>query len=240
VIAQQIYDTAEARLKGSEANYSAALEGIRNQAAQIDNLRAQLALARKKVADTIVRAPFEGTVRARMVEIGQYIKEQGSTMSITIMNPLKLRASIPERWIPYVAPGARVELSVEAYEQKFPGKVARVARAVDPQSRTFVIEAEVDNAGERLRPGLFVRAALLTSKTESILRVPAAAVVSYYGVQKIYLLEGGQIREQVVKLGDRFGDTIEVTEGLTPGATIATSELSKIHQGSRVETKKEN
>jgi RND family efflux transporter MFP subunit len=213
---------------------------VRNQVAQLDNLRAQLALARKKAADTIVRAPFDGTVRARMVEIGQYIKEQGPTFSITTMNPLKLRAGIPEHWFPFVAAGARVELTVEAYEDSFPGRVARVARAVDPQSRTFSIEAEVNNPGERLRPGLFARAALVTSKVDAIVRVPAKAVISYYGVQKVYALENGRIRERMVKLGDRFGDVIEVTEGLTPGTWIAISELTKIHEGSRVEIKKEN
>jgi multidrug efflux pump subunit AcrA (membrane-fusion protein) len=240
VIAQQVYDTAEARLKASEASYTSALEGVRNLEAQVENLRAQLALARKKVSDTIVRAPFDGTVRARMVEVGQYIKEQGPIMSITSMNPLKLRAGIPEHWFPYVAAGARVEITVEAYAEKFQGRVARVARSVDPQSRTFSIEAEVDNPGERLRPGLFARAVLITSKVDSVLHVPASAVISYYGVQKIYAIENGQIRELVVKLGDRFGDVIEVTDGLTSGTWIAATELTRIHQGVRVEIRKES
>jgi membrane fusion protein (multidrug efflux system) len=240
VSAQQVYDTAESRYKVAEANYAAALEGERNLVAQVENLRVQLALARKKVADTVVRAPFEGAVRARMVEIGQYVKEQGPIMSITTMSPLKMRAGIPEHWFPYVSIGARIELAVEAYSEKFQGKVARVSRAVDPQSRTFSIEAEVNNPGERLRPGLFARAVLITSKTDSVLRVPAGAIISYYGVQKVCVIENGQIREQVVKLGDRAGDVIEVTEGLQPGAWIAITELTKIHQGSRVEVREES
>jgi RND family efflux transporter MFP subunit len=240
VVARQVYDSAEARYKAAEASYTSALEGVRNLIAQVENLRAQLNLARKKVADTVVRAPFGGAVRARMVEIGQYVKEQGAIMSLTDTNPLKMRASIPELWFPYVATGAKVELTVEAYADKFPGCVARVSRAVDPQSRTFPIEAEVDNSAERLRPGLFARAVLYTSRTDSVLRVPADAVISYYGVQKIYAIKDSQIVEKVVKLGDRFGDTIEVTEGLESGTWIATSELTRIQQGSRVEIRKEN
>ena len=240
VSAQQVYDTAESRLKVAEANYTTALEGVGNLIAQVDNLRVQLALARKKLADTLIHAPFDGAVRARQVEIGQYIKEQGPVMSITTMNPLKLRAAIPEQWFPYVAPGVRVELVVEAYRDTFQGRVARVARTIDPQSRTFSIEAEIDNSNQRLRPGLFARAVLTTSRTDTILRVPASAVISYYGIQKVYLIENQQIREQVVKLGDRAGDVIEVLEGLTPGAWIAASELTRIHQGSRVEIRKES
>jgi RND family efflux transporter MFP subunit len=240
VVAKQVYDSAEARYKGAEANYTSALEGVRNLIAQVENLRVQLALARKKVADASVRAPFGGTIRARMVEMGQYVKEQGSIVSITDTNPLKMRAGIPEQWFPYVTVGARIEFRVEAYPEKFPGRVSRISRSIDPQSRTFAIEAEVDNTAERLRPGLFARAELLTSRTESVLRVPASAVISYYGVQKIYAIENSQIVEKVVKLGDRFGDVIEVTEGLTSGAWIATTQLTKIQQGSRVEVRKES
>jgi len=240
VAARQVYDVAEARLKASEANHTSALEGVNNLVAQVENLRAQLAIARKKVADAVIRAPFDGAVRTRMVEVGQYIKEQGPVMSITAMNPLKLRASIPEQWFPYVSIGARVALVVEAYNETFQGRVARLARAVDPQTRTFVIEAEVNNPGERLRPGLFARANLTTSRMDAVVRVPASAVISYYGVQKVYTVENSRIVEQVIKLGDRFGDFIEVVEGLKPGAWIATTGLTKIQQGSRVETVKGN
>jgi HlyD family secretion protein len=117
--------------------------------------------------------------------------------------------------------------------------VTRVARAVDPQSRTFTIEAVVDNSHGKLRPGLFARAVLTTSKVDSVIRVPATAVISYYGVQKIYAIENGRIQERVVKLGDRSGDFIEITQGLKSGDWIAISELTRIRQGSRVQVKEE-
>jgi multidrug efflux pump subunit AcrA (membrane-fusion protein) len=239
VSSKALYDTAQARLGVAEANYASALEQVRNLQAQLSNLRAQLALAEKKVGDAIIRASFAGTVRSRMVEVGQYLREQTPVMSIASTNPLKLRASVPERWFPFVREGAQVTLTVEAYPDRFAGRVVRVARAVDPQSRTFTIEAHVDNAQERLRPGLFARALLNTGKTDPVLQVPVQAVVSFYGVQKIYTIEGDKIAERVVKLGDRSGDTIEVTDGLKPGDLIATTELTRIRQGTRVRVKKE-
>ena len=71
------------------------------------------------------------------------------------------------------------------------------------------------------------------------MRVLAAAVISFYGVQKVFVIEDGAVREQVVQLGDRVGDSIEVTEGLVPGERIATTELTRIRQGSRVASKGE-
>lgn len=240
VLSKQVADTAEARYRAAEANYSAALETVRNLEAQVQNLRAQLALAEKKVADCTIHAPFAGSIARRLVEVGQYVKEQTPVMTIVSTNPLKLKASVPERWFPFVAPGARVDVRVEAYDDVFTGRVERVSQAVDAQSRTFAIEALVDNSAGRLRPGLFATATLFTSKFDTVLRVPADAVISFYGVQKVYAVEKGEIREVVVKLGDRTGDRIEVTEGLAPGTWIAVSELSRIRQGMRVQVKKES
>lgn len=233
------YDSAEARYQAAQANYTAAQDQVRNLLAQVENLRAQLALAKKKLADCIIRAPFTGSVKARLVEIGQYVREQTALMTITTLNPLKLLTSVPEQWFPYVSRGAPMELTVEAYANKFPCKVTRVSRAIDPQSRTFTIEALVDNSHGKLRPGLFARAVLTTSRIDSIFRVPAGAVISYYGVQKIYVVENGLIQERVVKLGDRSGDFIEITQGLNAGDRIATSELTRIQQGSHVQVQEE-
>jgi RND family efflux transporter MFP subunit len=240
VESKAVYDSAEARYQAAQANYTASQDQVRNLIAQVDNLRTQLALARKKLSDCTIRAPFAGTIKARLVEIGQYVREQTAVMSIATMNPLKLLTSVPEPWFPYVMPGAPMKLTVEAYADQFPCKVSRVSRAVDSQSRTFNIEALVDNSPGKLRPGLFARAILTTSKVDSVIRVPAAAVISFYGVQKIYTVEDEQIRERVVKLGDRAGDFIEVTQGLNAGDRIATSELARIHQGSRVQVKEGN
>ena len=240
VESKSAFDAAEARYQTSQANYSAAQDQVRNLFAQVDNLRTQLALAQKKLADCTIRAPFSGTVKSRLVEIGQYVREQTPIMSIASTHPLKLLASVPEAWFPYVAPGAAVQLTVEAYSDKFPCRVSRVSRAVDPQSRTFNIEGRVDNQHGRLQPGLFARATLTTSKVDSVVMVPAAAVISFYGVQKIYAVANGQIQERVVKLGDRAGSFIEVTQGLNAGESIATSELTKIHQGSRVQVKEKS
>jgi len=237
VLSKQLYDSAEARYRGAEADYSSALNTVRNYEAQVTNLRAQLAIARKNLADTSIRAPFTGTVRQRLVEVGQYVKEQTPVYSLAVVNPLKLRAQVPERWFPHVKAGSAVEVRVEAYPTEvFPGRVTRVAQAVDPQSRAFAVEAQVANPGVRLRPGLFANVSLLTTRTDAIIRVPASAVISFYGVQKVYRIENGQIKEQVVKLGDRFGDTIEITEGLTSGSVIAISELSRIRQGTKVQS----
>ena len=236
VVSQQAHDSAQARYEVTQAAYTATLEQARNLVARAENLRAQLLIARNSLADTRMRAPFAGTVRERMVEVGQYVREQTALISLATANPLKLRASIPERWFPYVQPGAPVELTVEAYPgETFSGSVTRVARAGVAETRSFSFEARVENPGERLRPGLFARGRLTTSQVDSVIRVPSSVVVSFYGVQKVYAVSDGVIREKVVKLGDQFGDRIEITEGLESGDSIATTNLARLREGISVQ-----
>ena len=240
VFSKQVVDASEARYKIAEANYAAALDTVRNLKAQVANMRAQLALAEKKVADCSSVLPLTVPWPNGSSEIGQYLREQSAVMSIVSTNPLKLHAEVPELWFPYVHAGALVELKVEAYPDTIQGRLARVSKAMDTESRTFSIEAEVDNSRERLRPGLFARAQIVTSRADDVIRVPASAVISFYGIQKVYVIEDGVIREAVVELGDRMGELIEVTDGLSSGDWIATSELSRIRQGSRIQVKKED
>jgi multidrug efflux pump subunit AcrA (membrane-fusion protein) len=240
VASRQVLDGAEARFRVAEADYSAALEEVRNLKAQIHSLQAQLEIALKSLADTRIRAPFGGTVRERRVEVGQYVKDQTPLIDIASTQPLKLRAEVPERWFPHVREGAAVEISVDAYPgEAFSGKVSRMSRSIDPGNRSFTIEATVDNRSDRLRPGLFARAFLTSSKVDSVVRIPADAVVSFYGVNKVYLIANETIEERVVMLGDRAGEAIEVTEGLAADVLVATSELARLRQGSRVVVKKE-
>lgn len=235
VLSQASYDSAEARERTSQANYSAALETARNLVARVDNLRAQLGIAEQDLADTRVAAPFAGTVRERLVEVGQYVRDQTALVSIASTNPLKLRADVPERFFPYVKAGAEVKVSVEAYAgESFSGRITRLAGAVNPQSRTFPVEARVDNGARRLRPGLFARAVLSTDKVDSMIRVPASVVLSFYGVQKVYAVESGAVKEKTVSLGDRYGDQIEIVTGLNPGEQIAISQMARLREGVKV------
>ncbi len=235
VLSQAAFDSAEARQRTSQANFSAALEQSRNLVARVDNLRAQLGLAEQDLANTRVKAPFAGTIRERLVEVGQFVREETPLVAIASTNPLKLRADVPERFFPHVKAGADVRVSVEAYSgETFSGKITRLAGAVNPQSRTFSVEARVENGARRLRPGLFARAILDTDQVDSIMRVPATAVLSFYGVQKVYVVESGAIKEKVVELGDRYGDKIEIIKGLNPGEQIAVSQMARLREGVKV------
>ncbi len=158
LLSQVDHDTAETRLKVMEANYQAAIDTVRSLKASLQDRRASFELAQKKLADAVVRAPVAGSVSERLVQPGEFIRENTPVVTIVQMNPLKLRTAVQERFAGVIKPGQPVRFAVEAFpNETFSGRVAYVSPAVDQATRTFAIEALVDNTDRRLKPGFFAK-----------------------------------------------------------------------------------
>jgi RND family efflux transporter MFP subunit len=119
---------------------------------------ASLALAQQHVADAVMRSPMTGVVSERRTDVGQRLGEAGVAFVIEQTAPLKLRFSIPERYLGELRTGRTVTARVDPYPgETFTGRIKTVGGVIDPATRTFFAEAEFANADGRLRPGLFAR-----------------------------------------------------------------------------------
>jgi len=232
---QQAVDQADAALKTAQANYRASIDQVRTLKAQIEQYRAALELAKKKLNDTVLRAPFAGDVQQRFISPGQYVKVQERAFSLVQTNPLRLRAEVAERFVRSIREGQEVKLSVEGLKDSFTARITRVSPAVTEQSRTLLVEAVVDNSRRLLRPGLFARALIVSDRMENVLLAPASAVINYYGINKVFSIAEGKVRERPVKLGDRFGENFEILDGIQRGELLATSNLEKLTVGTAVQ-----
>jgi membrane fusion protein, multidrug efflux system len=222
LIARGDYDEAEARAKAAEAAYQIARQNVENLRAQVAQRSAGLAFARKKLADTQIRAPFAGQVKQRLVTAGQYVKVQTPVMVIVNADPLRVRLQVPEKVAAYVAVGQPVTIRVEAYpDRAFEGKVSRINPSVDPQSRSFEVEALLENKEGALKPGFFAKATIASSRVDTAVLVPSEALRYRYGVYKVFTVASGTLKEKEVKVGDRRGDEVEVSEGLTARDAVA-------------------
>jgi RND family efflux transporter MFP subunit len=230
-------DTAETRVKVSEANLQAALDNVRSLKASLQDRRASYELAQKKLADAVIRAPVAGAVSERLVQPGEYIRENTPVVSIVQVNPLKLKTAIQEKHASVIRPGQGVEFNVEAFlDRKFKGKIAYVSPAVDQATRTFPVEALVENTDRVLKPGFFAKGVVLTKVDENVLAVPEDAVSTLAGVSTVYIIENGKARQQQVTLGAHQEKLVEVTAGLKGDETLATSNLSQLATGVSVRT----
>jgi membrane fusion protein (multidrug efflux system) len=218
-----------------EANYEAAVDNVRSLKATLQDRRAAYELAQKKLSDAAIKAPVAGTVSERLVQPGEYIREDTQIATIVQMQPLKLRTAVQEKFAGLVTPGQAVQFYVEAFPgTAFDGKVAYVSPAVDQATRTFAIEALVDNKTRRLKPGFFAKGELATQLDDNVLAVPDDAVSTMAGVSTVYVMAGDKIRSQIVTLGVHQGGLWEIADGLKGSETLAASNLSELANGTAV------
>jgi len=230
-------DTAETRLKVSEANYEAAIDTVRSLKASLQDRRASYELAQKKVADAVVRAPVAGSVSERLVQPGEFIRENTPVATIVQMNPLKLKTAIQEKNAGVISVGQSVDFVVEAFlNRTFHGKVAYVSPAVDQATRTFPVEVLVDNPDRVLKPGFFAKGTVLTHLDDTVVAAPDDAVSTMAGVSTVYVIEDGKARQQVVTLGARQDKVIEIVDGLKGNEVVATSNVNQLATGTKVRT----
>jgi RND family efflux transporter MFP subunit len=237
LLPQSDLDTAETKVKVTEANYQSALETVQSLKATLQDRRQAVELAEKKLADTDIRASIGGQIAERYVQQGEYIRENTAVVSIVQMNPLKIKTAIQERYAGQVRPGLPVEFAVESVPgQKFLGQVAYVSPSVDTATRTFVVEVRVDNSNRQLKPGFFAKGVIYSHRDENVMAVPDDAVSTLAGVSNVYVVEGGKARQQAVLLGTRVGDLYEVLSGLKGDEILASSNLTLLATGVRVKS----
>jgi membrane fusion protein (multidrug efflux system) len=191
------------------------------------------------VADAVVRAPVAGSVSERLVQPGEFIRENTAVATIVQMNPLKLKTAIQERHAGLIRPGQTVEFVVEAFpERKFTGKIAYVSPAVDQATRTFPVEALVDNPDRQLKPGFFAKGVAHTQLDQNVLAAPEATISTLAGVSTVYVVEEGKVRQQQVTLGTKQGELIEIVNGLKGEETLAASNLNQLATGVSIQESK--
>ena len=216
----------QSELEVAEANYEIAfnrhleaLEDIRQRQGVLQQRRVEVEIARQQLADTRLHAPFDGVVQERKASPGEFLNLAAPVVTLVRVDPLRLRLEVPERSAPLVRAGQAVRLLVEGDTNRYSGQLSRLSAAVTEQSRMFTVEADVPNNGS-LRPGTFVRAEIVVAEQEPTLAVPAAALLTFAGIEKIFLVKDGKAVEKNVSTGRRGGGFIEVAVGLKPGYTV--------------------
>ena len=220
LIARAQDDAAEANLGVAEGRYHDAIEEVRNRQATLTQRRSELELARQQLVDTTLVSPFDGAVSARQAAVGEYLAAGAPVATLVRTHPLRLRLPVPEREAVGVRVGHSVRLSVEGDATVYQGKVVRLSPIVQEQNRTLLVEAEVPNPNAVLKPGAFARAEIVTEGSQPVIRIPAASLVTFAGIEKVLAVRQGKIVEIRVQTGRRANDSIEVVTGLKAGETL--------------------
>lgn len=215
-------DVAEAQLHEAEA--------------RAEEASARHDLAKKRMSDTVVKAPISGEVSRRFVSTGESVKDKSQMFTVVSTGTLKFKGTVAESAVPRIRTGQQVLVSVEAFKDKtFKGRLSRISPALDTQTRTLEIEAEVPNSGGVLKPGFFAKGMVLTQKEQGVPFVTEEAVYSFVGINKVFLINGDTAKELSVTRGVKEGQMIEIIGApLKSGDTVAASNLQNLYDGAKV------
>jgi multidrug efflux pump subunit AcrA (membrane-fusion protein) len=232
LISRQALEDAQTALQSKQATYESALQNARNLRASIQASEAAMKLAGRNVRDTEIRAPFDGYVERRLVNLGELVKSQMPVMAIVRLDPLKVTGEIPEKMAPWIADGRSVELHVDAYpDRTFTGKLSRISPAVNSSTRAFPFEAVVPNAEAVLKPGTFARVHLESGKIDDVLTLPYKALQYRYGTARAFVVSGDRLAAKELQTGERLGDRIEVTSGVKEGDRVVVTDVDTLTDG---------
>ncbi len=236
LVPRQALDDAETALQSKKASYDASLQTAKNLRASIQASEATMKLADRQFRDTQIRAPFDGYVEKRLVNLGELVKAQMPVIAVVRVDPLKVIAEIPEKMAPWIKDGQPVELHVDAYPQRtFEGKVSRISPAVNTATRAFPFEALVPNRDAVLKPGTFARVHIESGREDQVLTLPYSALQYRYGVNRVFVVDNDKLTVRELKVGDRLDERIEILAGVKAGDRVAVTDVEKLVDGAKVD-----
>ncbi len=217
----------------SKAEYDAAEARYKESVAQADNIRSIIA---KKT----VRAPFDGRLGIRMVNIGSDLNSGSPIVSLQAVDPIYVNFQIPQRSLSSLQKGLQVRLTTDAVPNAtFNGLLTAISPEVDVSTRSVRVQATLENTGGKLLPGMYAKVQVVLPEVKRVLAVPATAI-SYatYGDSIFKIVEndeGALIAEQsFVRLGEARGDFVEILAGVEAGDRIVTTGVFKLLNGAAV------
>jgi RND family efflux transporter MFP subunit len=228
-LTRQQGDNDRLTLAAQQAAVGMAQSNIAAQEAQIRILEQEKAYQR-------VVAPFDGVITQRNVDNGSLVQSQ-STFMYTVMHPDVIRTQlyVPQDAAFGVAPGVDAVVHVpEISNRSFPGKVTRIASALQPGSRTLLTEVDVPNSDGALSPGIYCTVELYIPRKTPSMIIPADAVVFDENGQHVAVVENGTVHLQKIVVARDFGTEVEVHDGVRPGDQVILNPMVNLAEGSKV------
>ncbi len=250
-VEQAELESAEASVALAEIEFARAEKLVEREASpqsQLDRTRAELRQARAAVATLqavldkkTIRAPFDGTIGIRMVNVGQLVSPGTGLVGLQNLNTLEVGFDLPQNTLRLVKEGMRIEVRPEfnggdVYE----GELIAIDPSVDARSRSLHLLGRIPNEANELRPGMFVRVRLILNDQREVLVVPNTAVLAAAFGNSVYTLvkdeDSGHLvaRQQFVRTGERRGDFVEIIEGLEADDRVVSAGAFKLRNNSRV------
>jgi membrane fusion protein (multidrug efflux system) len=214
---------------------------VETDAATLKSARAQVAEQQALLNKKLVRAPFEGRLGIRAVDLGQYVNAGAKLVTLQALDPVYVDFYAPQKSLGKIALKQKIILKTDAFQgQEFPGEVSSIDPKVDPATRNVQVRATVRNPKQSLLPGMFATVVLASGGPQRFLTLPQTAV-SYnpYG-DTVFVVEESKGKDEKLALvaqqrfvttGETRGDQVAILSGIKEGDTVVTAGQIKLRSG---------
>jgi RND family efflux transporter MFP subunit len=201
----------------------------------VERAKAGLDLAREKLTKTKIFAPMAGSVNEKKTTEGNYIRNGTPLVSLIRTDQLKLLFSVAEKDAGGIREGQEIVFTVDSSPgREFRGRLKTIYPSIDEKTRSLQAEAVVANSEKMLKPGLFARVTLYTGSSRDTVVVPINAILYDNASTKLFVVEGDKAKERPVKTGRKYGEFMEITEGLKEKETVVTVGQNNLMEGVQV------
>jgi membrane fusion protein (multidrug efflux system) len=261
LLLRQDTSSEEAQLPGAEASLTLAVSNLSRaksliaedmiSRSQLDTTQANFQQAqaaadnlRTQIAKKTIRAPFSGRLGIRLVNLGQSLREGDAIVSLQTLSPIYVDFQLPQQNLNQVRQGLPVRVTADVLaDRELTGKITAINPQVNAATRSIGVQATLQNAEELLRPGMFVSAEVLLPKLQTVLSVPATAVLYAPFGDSVFIVEEKKtddgkkhlaLRQQFVRLGEKRGDFVSVLSGVSAGESVVSTGVFKFRNGQEV------
>ncbi|MBQ4519532.1 MAG: efflux RND transporter periplasmic adaptor subunit [Bacteroidaceae bacterium] len=195
------------------------------------SLKADIELMKENIAQTELRAPFDGIIGLRQVSEGSYASTGTVVATLTKITPLKIEFAVPERYASVIKPGMNLTFNMDGHLESFPARIYATESKVDRITHTLPVRALYANSRGELLPGRFTNIHLKAQEISDAIAIPTEAIVPEMGVDKVFLYKNGKAQPTAITKGIRNEARVQVLTGLDYGDTIITSGTMQLRTG---------
>lgn len=200
-------------------------------ATELQSLQADILLVEARIAETELRAPFDGIIALRMISEGAFTNTQTKIVRLIKNSPLKIEFAVNERYADELKPGFPITFKVTGNSKEFNASVYAVDPKIDISTRTIIARALYPNLNNELKPGRYASTTALLSKIENAVSIPTEAIIPEMEGEKVFIYKNGKAEQVRVTTGLRTESHIQIKDGLQFGDTLLTTAILQLRQG---------
>ncbi len=195
---------------------------------ELNLIKADIEYTKAQIEKTEIRAPFDGIVGLRSVSIGSFISPQTKVASLQSIDPIKIDFAVPQKYFNQVKRGKEIEFKLPILAKTYNGRIYAIEPRIDQNTRTIVVRAVAENKDKELTPGAYVEIDIILENMKNALLIPTEAIVPDIQGEKIFLYKNGLAIPQLVTIGIRTEDQIQLLSGVNLGDTVIVSGMIQL------------